>query len=397
MNFNELTADNGLFCDGDWIEKKDQDESGNVRLIQLADIGVGEFKDKSRRYITEEKCKELNCTMLKKGDLLIARLPDPLGRACIFPLEGKYITAVDISIVRFDDANVDKYYLMHLINSVHFRRKIKEYESGTTRKRISRKNLGKIDFTLPDIQEQQRIVSGIEELFSKLDVGIKELKIIQEKLDIYKQAVLKEAFNEYTKWKKVTFSDLLIDMRNGYGKKPTDTGKNKILKISAVRSMKLNLNECRYNEFKVSDTETIKKNDLLFTRYNGSRELVGVCAVVPELDEDYGFPDKIIRCRLKMNNTIHARFLQYYINQGEARMYIRSKIKTTSGQNGIAGSDIKKLVVYLPSLEIQKKIVLHLDDVLFKCDAICNNIASVIEKADVMRQSILKQAFEGRL
>ena len=78
-------------------------------------------------------------------------------------------------------------------------------------------------------------------------------------------------------------------------------------------------------------------------------------------------------------------------------MYIRSKIKTTSGQNGIAGSDIKKLVVYLPSLEIQKEIVLHLDDVLFKCDAICNNIASVIEKADVMRQSILKQAFEGRL
>ena len=98
MNFTELVTANGLFCDGDWIEKKDQDPNGAVRLIQLADIGVCEFKDKSNRFVTESKAEELHCTYLRKGDILIARLPDPLGRACIFPFEGKYITAVDVAV-----------------------------------------------------------------------------------------------------------------------------------------------------------------------------------------------------------------------------------------------------------------------------------------------------------
>ena len=100
MNFSQLVSEDGLFSDGDWIEKKDQDINGRVRLIQLADIGDGYFKDKSSRYVTEDTASRLNCTFLEQGDILIARLPDPLGRACIFPLKGQYITAVDIAILR---------------------------------------------------------------------------------------------------------------------------------------------------------------------------------------------------------------------------------------------------------------------------------------------------------
>ena len=107
MNFSELIAPDGLFSDGDWIEKKDQDENGTVRLIQLADIGVCLFKDKSAKFVTETKAQELNCTLLQKGDILVARLPDPLGRACIFPLDGKYITAVDVAIVRITRQDIN--------------------------------------------------------------------------------------------------------------------------------------------------------------------------------------------------------------------------------------------------------------------------------------------------
>ena len=120
MNFSELVAPNGLFSDGDWIEKKDQDENGTVRLIQLADIGACFFKDKSAKFVTEAKAKELNCTYLQKGDILIARLPDPLGRACIFPLDGKYITAVDVAIVRISRSDINPKYVMYMINSPDF-------------------------------------------------------------------------------------------------------------------------------------------------------------------------------------------------------------------------------------------------------------------------------------
>ena len=194
MNFSQLTGNEGLFCDGDWIEKKDQDVNGNVRLIQLADIGEGTFKDKSSRYLTEDTARRLNCTFLQQGDILIARLPDPLGRACIFPLNGKFITAVDIAIVRIKDCAYNPRYVMYMVNSPQFRKEISRYESGTTRKRISRKNLDKIQFNMPDLSTQERIVSKIEELFSKLDASVAELQTAKEKLKVYRQAVYSSVY-----------------------------------------------------------------------------------------------------------------------------------------------------------------------------------------------------------
>ena len=75
-----------LIKDGDWIESKDQSESG-IRLIQTGNVGIGEFKDKDEkaRYINEETFKRLNCTEIFPDDILVSRLPDPVGRACLVP------------------------------------------------------------------------------------------------------------------------------------------------------------------------------------------------------------------------------------------------------------------------------------------------------------------------
>lgn len=60
----QLVDDTGLFVDGDWIETKDQNPDGDVRLIQLADIGDGEFRDRSHRFLTSARARELGCTFL---------------------------------------------------------------------------------------------------------------------------------------------------------------------------------------------------------------------------------------------------------------------------------------------------------------------------------------------
>ena len=194
MRFSEIAGDTGFFVDGDWIEKKDQDANGAVRLIQLADVGPGFFRDKSDRHIAEEKAAELHCTFLQKGDILIARLGEPLCKACIFPLDGLYITAVDVAVLRIGIEIVNPKYLTYLLNSPWFKDQVKQYESGTTRKRISRKNLDRIEMTFPPLPEQERIVARIEELFSQFDVGVETLKKTKEQLAVYRQAVLKEAF-----------------------------------------------------------------------------------------------------------------------------------------------------------------------------------------------------------
>lgn len=153
-----------VFVDGDWVESKDQDPDGDVRLIQLADIGDGYYVNKSNRFLTSDAARRLKCTFLQTGDLLIARMPEPLGRACIFPGDSKRtVTVVDVCIIRPDSNTVHTPWLMHCINSPQSRNQIDEYTTGTTRQRISRGNLAKIKVALPPLEEQHRIAAILDQ------------------------------------------------------------------------------------------------------------------------------------------------------------------------------------------------------------------------------------------
>ena len=144
-----------VFQDGDWIESKDQSETG-IRLIQTGNVGNGIFKDKGEkaRYISEETFKRLNCTEIFEGDILVSRLPDPVGRACVMPTGlGKCITAVDCTIIRLSEKILPE-YLLWFTRTPDYSMQIKKVLSGTTRLRVSRANLGNIQIPLPDIEQQ---------------------------------------------------------------------------------------------------------------------------------------------------------------------------------------------------------------------------------------------------
>nr|WP_279342495.1 restriction endonuclease subunit S [Geotalea sp. SG265] len=201
----QLVGKDGVFVDGDWVESKDQDPDGEVRLIQLADIGDGQYRNKSQRFLTLRKAKELGCTFLKEGDVLIARMPGPLGRACIFPGDAKdAVTVVDVAIARPGKDEFDTKWLMHFVNAPAFRKAVASMEAGSTRKRISRKNLGKILLPLPPLPQQRPIAAEIDMQFSRLDEAATALKRIQANLKRYKAAVLKTAVEGKLteKWRK---------------------------------------------------------------------------------------------------------------------------------------------------------------------------------------------------
>lgn len=147
-----------LFVDGDWIESKDQSDRG-IRLIQTGNIGIGTFINKAdkARYISEETFNRLKCCEVKPGDILISRLPDPIGRACVIPdSTGKMITAVDCSIVRLKNILFSDFFIAYTQSDQYLNQIIK-YTTGTTRKRISRKNLGKITVPVPSLVQQKTI------------------------------------------------------------------------------------------------------------------------------------------------------------------------------------------------------------------------------------------------
>lgn len=173
-------ADN--FFDGDWVESKDQDPDGDIRLLQLADIGDGTFLDKSNRRINQEAFERLRCREVQAGDILIARMPHPLGRACILPTGlGRTITVVDVAVLRPDPNRVIPKYLVYVLNSISFRAQLDSLQSGSTRQRISRSRLGQQRIPMPPVALQRAAVSHLDEVTGRINAmlaKIDELKAL---------------------------------------------------------------------------------------------------------------------------------------------------------------------------------------------------------------------------
>ena len=153
-NLKEVSV---LFADGDWIESKDQALDG-IRLIQTGNVGFGVYIDKTQnaKYISETTFHRLNCLEIYDGVILISRLPEPAGRACLLPKSTeRRITAVDCTVIRTDSSVIDRNYLLQFLCSEQYLKTVNSFLAGGTRQRISRKNLEGIEVPYPSIDEQR--------------------------------------------------------------------------------------------------------------------------------------------------------------------------------------------------------------------------------------------------
>jgi type I restriction enzyme S subunit len=467
---DELISRNGIFCDGDWVESKDQNPDGEIRLIQLADIGDGKFLDKSNRFLTYEKSIQLRCTYLKRGDILIARLPEPLGRACIFPLDGdkKYVTAVDVCIVRPETNDINRKYLLFTLNSPKIRAEIEKYKSGTTRKRVSRKNLAKIKIPIASLPEQHYIVARLEELFSDLDDGIASLKKAQEQLTTYRQAVLKYAFEgkltaEWRKQHQPESAETLLEQikterEQQYQSRLNEwqqtceqakaTGKKKPPKPKKPKNLpplteaelaelpelpegwcyiylayigELGRGKSKHRprndpklfggKYPFVQTGEIKAAKEVLREFSQTYNEIGLqqsklwpvgtlCITIAAniadtvfLGIEACFPDSVVGFS-GYKTIINSKYVDYFIQS------VKTKIEAfapATAQKNINLATLENLLIPYCSLEEQNVIINEIESRLSVCDQLEQTIADSLQKAESLRQSILKHAFEGKL
>lgn len=409
LNLHQVTADR-LFCDGDWIESEDQDPNGDVRLIQLSDIGEVVFKNKSNRYLTTPKANELKCTFLNKNDVLIARMPDPLGRACVFPLNGelKYVTAVDVSIVRVNEQIVNPKYLAYIINAPQSRNSINALQSGSTRKRISRKNLGTIEFPVPSIETQNRIIEKIEELFSELDHAEVQLLKAKKELRAYKQSVLKYAFDGYYSdgkqdWLKLKIKDLVIP-NEGLRRGPFGSAIKKSFFVSngyKVYEQGNAINDDPYrgnyyiNEEKYNELESFKvlPHDLIVSC---SGVTLGRISEIPNDAAPGVINQALLRIRLN-RNIIHNQYFIHLFRSDSFQRLIFSYAQGSAMPNMVGLKELKEVFVEIPNMELQKQIVDVVEEKLAAIADISNEVNAKQNSIKHLRQSILHEAFTGQL
>ena len=186
-----------LFDDGDWIEAEHIRSEG-IRLIQTGNIGIGRFIEKpDKKFINEKSFALLNCKELITGDLLICRLADPGGRACVLPWigEARIITSVDVTIFRPPMNIVNRAFLSQVFSMPDWFKRVSDRSGGTTHKRISRGALGHIEINIPGYKEQTAIAT----VLSDMDADLSALETRLTKSRAIKQGMMQELLTGRTR------------------------------------------------------------------------------------------------------------------------------------------------------------------------------------------------------
>ena len=382
-----------VIVDGDWIESKDQSEGG-IRLIQTGNIGVGEYLDKSERakYITNETFERLKCTEVFPGDILISRLPDPIGRACIVPQNfGKAITAVDCTIVRLDSSLCDVNYFVNYTQSVKYYNELRSFLAGTTRTRISRKNMEKIEIPLPSLDEQRRFAAVLDKVSGLIAKRREQL----DKLDELVKARFVEMFGDQEfnlrNWPIVSLSDVCTvgSSKRIYQSEQTFDGVP-FLRISDLNHLidtgdfcpSLFISEEKYQELQQHGQVPIE-GDILVT----SRGTLGRCYIIKTTDRFY-FQDGMISWISNLSNEITSLFIAYLFDMQSIKRQIES-MQAGSTVSYLSIDMIKRLKIMLPDRNLQKQFGAFVD----QTNKSKLTIQQSLDKLETLKKALMQQYF----
>ena len=290
---------------------------------------------------------------------------------------------------------------------IYYRIQIIQFDHST-HKRYWIQQYSKIRVSIPPIPEQECIVARIEELFSQLDAGVETLKKTKAQLAVYRQAVLKEAFEGRLTAsgpeKIVRLGDYIETPRYGTSKKCSyDDGRDRtaVYRIPNIehKNGRISHDDIKYAQFTESELDGIRlqQGDILIIRSNGSVSLVGRAAMVCDADITGTFAGYLMRLRISEPETLLSKFLLLFLQSHQARIYIENKAKSTSGVHNINSTEISDLQMPLYDPDTQYAIIEAIESRLSVCDSIEQTVDTALQQAEAMRQSILKDAFEGRL
>jgi type I restriction enzyme, S subunit len=157
-----------------------------VRLIQLQNIGEGEWRNENKKFITPRKFKTLERHGAVPGDIAIAKMADPVARACLVPaVSEQFVVVADCIRLRLDDSRFDAGYVVRSINSPYTRREAEKKAIGSTRVRINLSVLKTVGCLAPELPEQKEITR----ILDTLDDAIHETEAITAKLKAVKQGM----------------------------------------------------------------------------------------------------------------------------------------------------------------------------------------------------------------
>ena len=365
--YKKITDVCSVLTDGNWIESKDQSSEG-IRLIQTGNIGNGVFKDKGDkvRFISEDTFNRLSCTEIFEGDVLVSRLPEPIGRSCILPkLEQRTITAVDCSILRFKKELLNKFFVYFTLSPA-YDRALKNYITGSSRKRISRSNLGLIKVPVPSIEEQQRIVDELDLLIGIIDKKNQQLR----DLDSLVRVLFIETFCGQKNWPQYKLGDICETTSGGTPSKSHPEyysgGNIPWLRSGEVEGTSITDTEIKITELGVANSSAkwFPKDTVVVAMYGATVGEVGILGKTMTTNQAI--------CGIFPCNQLRPLYLYSWFRNKKDEFV---KQATGGAQPNISQGIIRNSQIDCPTLDIQ--------------DGFAEKIAAIESQKQLIRQSIV--------
>ncbi|MEA1981428.1 MAG: restriction endonuclease subunit S, partial [candidate division Zixibacteria bacterium] len=399
------------------------DEKGVIKLLRTTDITSGKINWDTVPYCLKNP-ENPEKYFLKEGDIVISRA----GSIGISYLITKPEKAVFASyLIRFNPL-INKKHFKYFLESPIYWSNISEKKLGIAVQNVNATKLKSIKLPLPPLSEQHQIVAKIEELFSELDNGIENLKKAREQLKTYRRAVLKYAFEG--KLTKQWRTQHLPAGRQGQAGNPPEPAElpelpelpegwkwEQIKKITTVLGDGLHgtpiysdegdyyfINGNNLSDGKIKIKENTKR--VTIEEYEKYKKPLSENTVLVSINGTLGNTafyngEKVIlgksACYFNVLNTIDKHYIRYCIT---SQRFINYAYKNATGST-IKNVSLKAMrefeIPIPPTLEEQQAIVSSIESRLSVCDKIEQTIEDSLKKAEALRQSILKKAFEGEL
>lgn len=372
---------------------------GNIPWVKSGELDRGLITDTEEK-ISKEAIQNSSAKIFPKGTLLIALYGATIGKLAFLGVDAATNQAV---CGIFKNENVDSDYLFHFL--FYKKPSLIKQSIGGAQPNISQGILKNLEIPLPPLPEQLVIVSKIEELLSDLENGKQQLRTTQQQLKIYRQSLLKWAFvgrltnsnvidGELPKgWKWVKVSEVCNVVRGGSPRPAGDlkfyNGNIPFLKVKDItkdNNTYLTTFEYTIKEAGLHKTRKISPSTLLLSNSGATLGVPKICMIDATMNDG-------IAAFLDLDQRSHLYLYYFWLSKTKE---LRN-INMGAAQPNLNTDIIKNYLVPYCSFEEQQHIVQELESKLTVCDKIEETIRQSMQQAEVLRQSILKKAFEGKL
>jgi type I restriction enzyme S subunit len=324
----------------------------------------------------------------------------PYLRKVAFP-QFRGVCSADIYPLSVNQERLNARYLYYVLLSESFTSYAISGSNRAGMPKVNRRHLFGYKFHLPGLAQQEQISARLDERVSQVaEIGDLRTKALAEARELL-PSMLSDAFQQLVEEPSSTIGEIALETRYGTSEKcSTHKVGTAILRIPNVAEGQVNFDNLKYCPLGEEQEEKLrlKTGDLLFVRTNGSRDLVGRCAIFND-DEGgsrYAFASYLIRVRVDQSKVV-PQYLAFFLNGKQGRRALDDRKRTSAGQFNINSTNLKSIGFPVPSIECQNELAEALKDVEATTRAMELELSTASEESAHLRQAVIERTLSEEL